>query len=773
MSRWRARLSAALALGILGIVLAPTTAFAHAELASSTPAPNATLKQAPTVLVLAFTEPVDPANSSIELLDETGQSLPGVQRPSAGDGNRRLTAALPTLTPGIYEVSYRVTSAVDGHVTTGLFAFRFDPTGTLPPPAGTATTASPSVDLATIAARWAALVLLLLLVGTSLFWVVAALPSLADTSSGHADFSPIGHARLVWAALALISVGTVLALLAFLSLSAAAIGTSGGQSRPSFPLDPVAAFGWTPFAVAMRVALLGCVAACAVAVARLLLPRPRRGAIAPKGEARFLIAALVPATLALGGLSFAGHASANGGPFFAAIDTLHLVAVAAWLGTLGGLALLAWMTRGVVGRGAILGSALARHSRIALVAAPVVAISGLANSPVVIGQVRQVVGSDYGNLVIAKAALFSVAVAIGSANFFLVRRRSFAGVALLVGGEALVGLIAVAAAATMLTIQPGASRVPLLSQSAIQTAHVFLTAGSLQVHAAIDIPAPGDQLYQVAVADANGQPSTDVEHILLDFRPPAGSGLAARPVALARTVDPTIWAVQGAYTPALGDWTIGVVIQRAGRTDETTTFPLLVQTPIPPQLVPPPDTGIGVPGVLAILWLLPVGLAGWALPGVALLGAAGLWLLGTRLGWRSSRLARGVRVARLGLVVVALLMVLGVGSRAVVEAANRPTADQPNPLPATADSVARGRLIYLANCSSCHGTDGGGNGPQAAGMLPAPGAVGSAVAGLDDGELQSLVTNGVAGTQMPSFATRLSENERWDLVNYLHARWPQ
>jgi len=42
---------------------------------------------------------------------------------------------------------------------------------------------------------------------------------------------------------------------------------------------------------------------------------------------------------------------------------------------------------------------------------------------------------------------------------------------------------------------------------------------------------------------------------------------------------------------------------------------------------------------------------------------------------------------------------------------------------------------------------------------------------MSDAQLQYLVTNGLAGTKMPSFATTLSENERWDLVNYLHSRW--
>ena len=125
---------------------------------------------------------------------------------------------------------------------------------------------------------------------------------------------------------------------------------------------------------------------------------------------------------------------------------------------------------------------------------------------------------------------------------------------------------------------------------------------------------------------------------------------------------------------------------------------------------------------------------------------------------------------------MALLLVagLGIGSRAVLEAANRSSAAAAeNPIPADDASVSRGRDVYLANCSSCHGIDGDGNGPAAAGMLPAPGPLGPAVQGSSDGDLSQIVNTGVSGTKMPGFATILSENDRWDLVNYLRSTFDQ
>src|SRR5579859_2048070 len=568
MSRWRPRGgAAALLLGLLAALGFQGVVAAHAELASSTPVPNSTLRQAPTMLVLAFTEAVDAASPSVELLDETGQPIAGVGPATPSGGDRQLTATLPILAPGVYEVSYRVTSAVDGHVTAGVFAFRFDPTGTLPPPTTAVTSSSPSADLPTIAARWSLLVLLLVLFGTALFWLVAARPASVEVApDGTLGNDPGAPDPLPppWRAMAVIGLAALAALLAFLSLSAAATGAAAAASRGGLPLDPVAPFGWTSFAIAMRIALVGVSAACVITIVRavLALRATANNEAIVKAESLSLASLLACLVAGVSGLSFAGHAAANGGPVFAAVDALHLLSVAAWLGTLGGLALLAWRTRRLGSRREMLSAALARHSRVALVAAPAVALTGLANSPIVLGSARELVASDYGNLVVAKALLFSVAVAIGSVNFFLVRRGSVRRLAPLLAGEAAMGLLAIVAAATMLSIQPGVGRVPMLTQSTNQAAHVYLTAGSSRIHAAIDIPAPGDQLYEVAVADASGTPRTDVAHVVLEFRPPMRSGLAARRVVLTKTVDPAVWAVQGTFTPVLGEWTIGVIVER-------------------------------------------------------------------------------------------------------------------------------------------------------------------------------------------------------------------
>ena len=92
-----------------------------------------------------------------------------------------------------------------------------------------------------------------------------------------------------------------------------------------------------------------------------------------------------------------------------------------------------------------------------------------------------------------------------------------------------------------------------------------------------------------------------------------------------------------------------------------------------------------------------------------------------------------------------------------------------NPVPLTPQIVAEGRAHFADHCAGCHGNDGkgGGMGKQ---MYPkAPDMTLAATQSLSDGELFSIVENGVRLTGMPGFGSGTAESAygSWGLVHFI------
>ncbi|HAF03876.1 MAG TPA: cytochrome c class I [Spartobacteria bacterium] len=90
-------------------------------------------------------------------------------------------------------------------------------------------------------------------------------------------------------------------------------------------------------------------------------------------------------------------------------------------------------------------------------------------------------------------------------------------------------------------------------------------------------------------------------------------------------------------------------------------------------------------------------------------------------------------------------------------------AAKKNPISADAASIARGKASFMAECMSCHGPTGRGDGPAAAGLEKHPGDLSKRLPD-SDGALFWKITNGKSPMVA---ATKLSEEERWCVINYL------
>lgn len=89
-------------------------------------------------------------------------------------------------------------------------------------------------------------------------------------------------------------------------------------------------------------------------------------------------------------------------------------------------------------------------------------------------------------------------------------------------------------------------------------------------------------------------------------------------------------------------------------------------------------------------------------------------------------------------------------------------------IPARAPSLSRGAEVYQAQCASCHGALGAGDGPAGRGLDPAPAKLNDVLGlrGQSPLDFYRRVTIGVVGTAMPAFESRLSSDDRWAVAAY-------
>ena len=127
--------------------------------------------------------------------------------------------------------------------------------------------------------------------------------------------------------------------------------------------------------------------------------------------------------------------------------------------------------------------------------------------------------------------------------------------------------------------------------------------------------------------------------------------------------------------------------------------------------------------------------------------------------------ARGTRV----IVVAAGLgcsLVAGAGAQ-TRWAAPALDAGRKSPMAASLKVVDQGKKVAQANCVSCHGASGTGNGPAAMALNPRPADwTSKEVQSETDGALFWKITSGRGA--MPAWR-HLAENDRWALVQYIRS----
>jgi len=94
----------------------------------------------------------------------------------------------------------------------------------------------------------------------------------------------------------------------------------------------------------------------------------------------------------------------------------------------------------------------------------------------------------------------------------------------------------------------------------------------------------------------------------------------------------------------------------------------------------------------------------------------------------------------------------------------------------TSDSVAEGRALFEANCESCHGATGMGDGDAGRSLSPSPALLSFMVrmpVAVDEYLLWSISDGGERfDTDMPAFRDALGEEDIWKIVAFMRAGFP-
>src|SRR5437762_3828796 len=84
--------------------------------------------------------------------------------------------------------------------------------------------------------------------------------------------------------------------------------------------------------------------------------------------------------------------------------------------------------------------------------------------------------------------------------------------------------------------------------------------------------------------------------------------------------------------------------------------------------------------------------------------------------------------------------------------------------------TANGHRLYSSTCSSCHGIRGAGDGPASHSLSTAPPAIGvkHLTPELTPTLAYDVISVGVRGTAMPAMASKLTPQQRWNIINYIY-----
>jgi copper transport protein len=543
----------AIAVGVVAAVaLAPGDAAAHALLLSSTPAAGTTVGTSPAAIELTFGETPDPKLSSAKVLDASGSNhASGPAVPAPG---KPLTLDVPVgpLADGVYTVTWRTVSSVDGHVAAGSFAFGVGVPVTAAAPASQSQGSSPSASLLADAARWLLYLGLVALFGAAFF--------------GYAIDPQVPRSVL-----RLAGVGWLVAALGALGVTAVQWSDAGGDIGGLLGTS----VGTSAIARIAAIVIAGLLAA--VLVLRRASPSHRLFGLVAASAA---VAMFVDVAT--------GHAAAGTiAPFQVLTQWLHIASAGLWI---GGLAALLLTVRGAPDD-AKAGIAR-RYATWAGIGLATVALTGVIRAVSEIGSIDALVSTDYGRVVLIKSALLAFLALLGASNHYInipAAARRLTGLRRVGSTELALGGLVLGLSALLVNLAPPVSSAGTPSQPAaapiIATGHDFGTTVKLRL--VVSPGAPGFNKFEASVTDFDSGAPVAATAVSLRFAVASSTGVGGSTLAL-QPAGSGSFSASGGNLSLDGIWNIVATVAAPSGAVEV---PLVASTVGAPQ----PVDGDGTP----------------------------------------------------------------------------------------------------------------------------------------------------------------------------------
>ena len=409
----------------VGALALPTAAWAHATLKQTIPAFGKRIERSPKFVELRFDQSVKALPNAITVYTAKGKIVSGSSR--GGTDKRIVSAPVRQLPRGAYTVRWRAISA-DSHVVSGVFTFGVQ---TRAPPATEAFGATGPTTTEHVV-RWLYFLALALVVGGLGFRLLVV----------RGPLPPRAQRRFYWLAGAG-AVGAIeVGILAFILRAEDALQLPFG---PFFygDLSPLVA---TRFGTAFVAMTLGFALVTAFIFLAWLTDR-----------AVLLWPAFLLSIGFASGLSLSGHSAVDAGSSWLSelADWAHLAAASLWVGGLVQLAFVVWPAAPELRRRSFL-----RFSKLATVLIAVLLSAGVYLSLLRLPRLSDLWSAGYGQVLLVKLGLVSLALLWGAAHHFLVRPRLerggplFAGLPRSLIGESAVGMAILLVAAVLVESKP-------------------------------------------------------------------------------------------------------------------------------------------------------------------------------------------------------------------------------------------------------------------------------------------------------------------------------